>query len=118
MFQAALNNPNVPEETKEHSRQMIDELEQQPETQAARERSQEGKEENRVIGGYKATLKSGFFRPASMTCHVLIRTCQTPTLARRPSSMRRSSSKSGMRCRGILSASREQGSRSFNHNVY
>ena len=40
---------------------MIDELEQQPETQAARERSQEGKEENRVIGGYKATLKSGFF---------------------------------------------------------
>ena len=56
--QAALNNPNVSEEAKEHSRQAIEELESQPETQQAREGSGEYKDDVRVNAGYKATLKS------------------------------------------------------------
>ena len=58
--QAALNNPNVSEEAKEHSRQAIDDLESQPETQQAREGYGEPKDEVRVNAGFKATLKSEF----------------------------------------------------------
>ncbi|KAI0070045.1 hypothetical protein K474DRAFT_1670462 [Panus rudis PR-1116 ss-1] len=55
---AAINNPKVSEEAKEHSRQAIEELEQQPETQETREGYQEDKDETRVNAGYKATLKN------------------------------------------------------------
>ena len=58
-MQAAINNPKVSEEAKEHSRQAIEELESQPETHETREGYEEDKDEVRVNAGYKATLKSG-----------------------------------------------------------
>ncbi|KAI0644352.1 hypothetical protein C8Q79DRAFT_913871, partial [Trametes meyenii] len=56
--QAAINNPNVSEEAKEHSRQAIDELEAQPETQELRAGNDDYKDEVRQNAGYKATLKN------------------------------------------------------------
>ena len=56
--QAALNNPNVSEEAKEHSRSMIDNFEKDPDTQASRENHSENKNESRVLAGHKGTLKS------------------------------------------------------------
>ena len=58
--QAAINNPRVSEEAKEHSRQAIEELEQDPETQETREGYKEDKDPVRVNAGYKATLKSTY----------------------------------------------------------
>ncbi|KAI0751092.1 Conidiation protein 6-domain-containing protein [Daedaleopsis nitida] len=55
---AAINNPRVSDEAKEHSRQAIDELEADPETEATREGYQEDKDSVRVNAGYKATLKN------------------------------------------------------------
>ncbi|KAI0702246.1 Conidiation protein 6-domain-containing protein [Earliella scabrosa] len=55
---AAINNPRVSEEAKEHSRQAIEELEQDPETQETREGYEEDKDPVRVNAGYKATLKN------------------------------------------------------------
>ncbi|KZT66122.1 hypothetical protein DAEQUDRAFT_746693 [Daedalea quercina L-15889] len=57
-YKAAINNPNVSEEAKDHAREAIDELQQDPETQATREGYQEDKDETRVNAGYKATLKN------------------------------------------------------------
>jgi len=63
---AALHNPNVSAEAKEHSRRVIEEI-QGPGTQAVREDDatepssrldDKSKEETRVLGGYKATLKN------------------------------------------------------------
>ena len=58
ILQAALNNPNVSEEAKEHSRSMIDNFEKDPDTQASRENHSENKNESRVLAGHKGTLKS------------------------------------------------------------
>ncbi|KAJ2970853.1 hypothetical protein NUW54_g12638 [Trametes sanguinea] len=55
---AAINNPNVSDEAKEHSRQAIDELEAQPETQETRAGYEEDKDEVRQNAGYKATMKN------------------------------------------------------------
>ncbi|EIW58896.1 uncharacterized protein TRAVEDRAFT_123986 [Trametes versicolor FP-101664 SS1] len=55
---AAINNPNVSEEAKEHSRQAIDALEDQSETQEIRASHDEGKDEVRQNAGFKATLKN------------------------------------------------------------
>ncbi|KAL7280972.1 hypothetical protein PYCCODRAFT_1414712 [Trametes coccinea BRFM310] len=55
---AALNNPNVSDEAKEHSRQAIEDLEAQPETQETRAGYEEDKDEVRQNAGYKATLKN------------------------------------------------------------
>lgn len=57
-LQAAINNPNVSEEAKEHSRQAIEALEDEPETQEIRASHDEGKDEVRQNAGFKATLKS------------------------------------------------------------
>ena len=58
ILQAALNNPNVSEEAKEHSRSMINDFEKDPDTQASRENHSENKNESRVLAGHKGTLKS------------------------------------------------------------
>ncbi|KAI0763851.1 Conidiation protein 6-domain-containing protein [Trametes elegans] len=55
---AAINNPHVSDEAKEHSRQAIDELESQPEAQETRAGYEEDKDEVRQNAGYKATLKN------------------------------------------------------------
>ncbi|EMD38727.1 hypothetical protein CERSUDRAFT_47195 [Gelatoporia subvermispora B] len=55
---AAINNPNVSDEAKERSRQAIEELGDQPETQQTRQGYQEDKDETRVNAGYKATIKN------------------------------------------------------------
>ncbi|EED80683.1 predicted protein, partial [Postia placenta Mad-698-R] len=55
---AALKNPNVSEEAKEHSRQAVEDLEQQPETQQTRQGYSDDKDETRVNAGFKATLKN------------------------------------------------------------
>ncbi|KAH9840139.1 Conidiation protein 6-domain-containing protein [Rhodofomes roseus] len=55
---AALNNPNVSDEAKQHSRQVVDELDDAPETEEARQGYQEDKDQTRVNAGYKATLKN------------------------------------------------------------
>jgi hypothetical protein len=64
--QAAMHNPNVSAEAKEHSRQVVEDI-QGPDvvhddgTTEPSSRSDGGdKDENRVLGGYKATLKSQF----------------------------------------------------------
>ncbi|KAH9908238.1 uncharacterized protein BXZ73DRAFT_109962 [Epithele typhae] len=55
---AAINNPNVSEEAKEHSRQMIEELEHDPELSVTREGYEDDKDNTRVNAGHKATLKN------------------------------------------------------------
>lgn len=64
--QAALHNPNVSAEAKEHSRRVVEEI-QGPgtvhddlTTEPSSRRDDSGKDENRILGGYKATLKSPF----------------------------------------------------------
>ncbi|KAN0123793.1 Conidiation protein 6 domain containing protein [Russula decolorans] len=61
---AAMHNPNVSAEAKEHSRQVVEDI-QGPDvvhddgTTEPSSRSDGGdKDENRVLGGYKATLKN------------------------------------------------------------
>jgi hypothetical protein len=53
-------DPNVSEEAKEHSRQVIDEIEASGEADDVRERydAEGGKDQTRVLAGHKATLKS------------------------------------------------------------
>ncbi|KAF8266119.1 hypothetical protein EI94DRAFT_1733817 [Lactarius quietus] len=60
---AAIHNPKVSAEAKEHSRQVVEEM-QGPgavhgdhSTETSR-RDTDGKEESRVIGGYKSALKN------------------------------------------------------------
>ncbi|KAI0085846.1 Conidiation protein 6-domain-containing protein [Irpex rosettiformis] len=55
---ANLNNPRNSEESKEHSRQVISELENDPATKAQQEQYGGEKNEGNVIGGHKATLKN------------------------------------------------------------
>jgi hypothetical protein len=65
-FQAAMHNPNVSAEAKEHSRQVVEEIQgsdvvHDDGTTEPSSRSHAGdKDENRVLGGYKATLRSQF----------------------------------------------------------
>lgn len=56
-----MHNPNVSAEAKEHSRQVVEEIEGSDAARAQAEASSKpdvDKEDSRVIGGYKATLKS------------------------------------------------------------
>ncbi len=61
-----MHNPNVSAEAKEHSRQVVEEIQgrdvaHDDSTTEPSSRSYGGdKDENRVLGGYKATLKSQF----------------------------------------------------------
>ena len=58
-LQAAMKNPNVSEEAKQHAEQIVDEVDGGSETYQSRHvHYDDGKEENRVTGGYKATLSS------------------------------------------------------------
>ena len=66
--QAAIHNPNVSAQAKEHSRQVVEEIQgfgavhDDGTTQGTAETSSfGGKDENRVLAGYKRTLKSSFF---------------------------------------------------------
>ena len=60
-----MHNPNVSAQAKEHSRQVVEEIQRSEAvhddgtTQGTAKQS--SKDENRVFGGYKATLKSSFF---------------------------------------------------------
>ena len=62
-----MHNPNVSAEAKEHSRQIVEELQGPgavPDDYSREPSSQDAtgdKEESRVIGGYKAALKSKSF---------------------------------------------------------
>ncbi|WVR06263.1 hypothetical protein IAU60_003293 [Kwoniella sp. DSM 27419] len=53
---AAINNDSVPQESKEHSKQVISEYEENG--QGEIEREDRPKNEGNVIGGHKATLKN------------------------------------------------------------
>lgn len=55
--QANLNNPNTSDESKQHSRQVLDEFESSGELQRD---EGAGKNEGNIIGGHKANLKSAF----------------------------------------------------------
>jgi hypothetical protein len=67
--QAAMHNPNVSAEAKEHSRQVVEDIQgsgvvhEDSATEPSSRSYDDGKEENRVLGGYKATLKSQCFLP-------------------------------------------------------
>jgi hypothetical protein len=64
--QAAMHNPNVSAEAKEHSRQVVQEIQGSgavhddgtTEPSSRTDVDNSNKDENRVLGGYKATLKS------------------------------------------------------------
>ncbi|KAA8911993.1 Conidiation protein 6-domain-containing protein [Sphaerosporella brunnea] len=56
---ANLSNPHTSEDSKEHSRKVLDQLGHETKTSAAEKgASTEGKNTGNVIGGYKATLKN------------------------------------------------------------
>ncbi|KAI0259385.1 Conidiation protein 6-domain-containing protein [Gloeopeniophorella convolvens] len=59
---AAAHNPNVSSEAKERSRQAAEEIQttgvDNSSAESASSLNPDGKEENRVLGGYKATLKN------------------------------------------------------------
>jgi hypothetical protein len=55
---AAINNPNVSDEAKEHSRQVIEEVSKN-DLPKEQELASDDKDETRVLAGYKATMKSG-----------------------------------------------------------
>ncbi|WWC88762.1 uncharacterized protein L201_003675 [Kwoniella dendrophila CBS 6074] len=55
---AAINNDNVPQESKEHSKQVVDEIEGSGEVEAESAEDNNTKNENNVIGGHKATLNN------------------------------------------------------------
>ncbi|KAH9059808.1 Conidiation protein 6-domain-containing protein [Lactarius vividus] len=59
---AAMHNPNVSAEAKEHSRQVVEEIQGSGAVQddhlTKTSRATGDKEESRVIGGYKAALKN------------------------------------------------------------
>ncbi|WWD18382.1 hypothetical protein CI109_102832 [Kwoniella shandongensis] len=52
---AAINNDSVPQESKEHSKQVLSELEESGELE---EKEDTPKNDGNVIGGHKATLKN------------------------------------------------------------
>jgi hypothetical protein len=54
---AAINNPNVSDEAKEHSRQVIEEVSKN-DLPKEQELVSDDKDETRVLAGYKATMKS------------------------------------------------------------
>ncbi|ORX40172.1 Conidiation protein 6-domain-containing protein [Kockovaella imperatae] len=53
---AAINNDSVPEESKENSKRVLEEMEQSGEVEE--DSGNKSKNENNVIGGHKATLKN------------------------------------------------------------
>ncbi|KIJ68286.1 hypothetical protein HYDPIDRAFT_106462 [Hydnomerulius pinastri MD-312] len=53
---AALANPKISGEAKEHSQQVLDEMERRGEL--PEQASEEGKNTGNVVGGHKATLKN------------------------------------------------------------
>jgi hypothetical protein len=60
-----MHNPNVSAAAKEHSRQVVEEIQgaevvHDESTTEPSSHSYSDKDENRVLGGYKATLKSQF----------------------------------------------------------
>lgn len=59
-----MHNPNVSDEAKENSRKVIEDTQGTGSVHMTNEpssrRDDSGKDENRVLGGYKATLKSSF----------------------------------------------------------
>ncbi|KAF7797256.1 hypothetical protein EIP86_008449 [Pleurotus ostreatoroseus] len=55
---AAMKNPNVSEEAKERSAQIVDDLEHDEATHQQRAQYDEHKDETRVNAGFKATLKN------------------------------------------------------------
>ncbi|WWC70661.1 uncharacterized protein I206_104612 [Kwoniella pini CBS 10737] len=55
---AAINNDDVPEESKEHSKQVVDEIEGSGETEVESAAEDRPKNDGNVIGGHKATLKN------------------------------------------------------------
>jgi hypothetical protein len=60
-----MHNPNVSAEAKEHSRQVVEEIQgrdvvHDDGTTEQSSHSYSDKDESRVLGGYKATLKSQF----------------------------------------------------------
>ncbi len=62
-MQAAINNPNVSEEAKEHSRQQLGEHDDETEFtesrgSGGRKEASEGKDETRQNAGFKGVLKS------------------------------------------------------------
>ena len=69
VHQAALHNPNVSAEAKEHSRRVIEEIQghgtvREDDTAEPPSRlCDSSKKESRVLGGYRATLKSLFLFP-------------------------------------------------------
>jgi hypothetical protein len=71
----------VSEEAKEHSRQVIDEIEASGEADDVRERydAEGGKDQTRVLAGHKATLKSEWVaRLLRLPCMSLMRTRRRP----------------------------------------
>jgi len=77
---AAMHNPNVSAEAKEHSRQVVEEIEGsdaarvQVDSSTKQDFGYNLNEESRVIGGYKATLKSTSIFPwaVPMTCPIFL----------------------------------------------
>ncbi|EKM50317.1 uncharacterized protein PHACADRAFT_214017 [Phanerochaete carnosa HHB-10118-sp] len=55
---AAMHNPNISEEAKEHSRQVVDDLERDLQTKEQRAKYDDDKDETRVNAGLKATMKN------------------------------------------------------------
>ncbi|KAI0334649.1 hypothetical protein GY45DRAFT_1318255 [Cubamyces sp. BRFM 1775] len=78
---AAINNPRVSEEAKEHSRQAIEELEAQPETQETRAGYEEDKDEVRQNAGYKATLKSECYTFSCYTDRIVTPVAPDPNVS-------------------------------------
>jgi hypothetical protein len=72
LHQAALHNPNVSAEAREHSRRVIEEIQghgsvREDDTAEPSSRlDHSSKESSRVLGGYRATLKSLFLFPKKM----------------------------------------------------
>ncbi|WVQ65883.1 hypothetical protein V866_002865 [Kwoniella sp. B9012] len=55
---AAINNDSVPQESKEHSKQVVDEIENSGDVETEAAEGDRPKNEGNVIGGHKATLKN------------------------------------------------------------
>lgn len=59
-LKAAIRNPNVSEEAKEHAREKLKEMGQEVESTQEPQASHGTEESTRVLAGYKATLSSMF----------------------------------------------------------
>lgn len=80
-----LLDPNVSEEAKEHSQQVINELEGSQDVQEVKDgyAAEEGKDEVRVNAGYKASLKSKCIFFSTCSINFDISANQTQTYPRR-----------------------------------